>query len=273
MAATVATGASTVKPQETQAPRETAFLAGEATVSGEGWYNYGYRDYSPMAMRFTTSDPIRSGSNWYAYVGGDPVNYVDPWGLAPRYDDGGGRSGCPNASDSAVANNGLLAVATAIALAEPTPAGEAILAIAVGATALASAASDVTVDPGAAPPPSVQTTLITVITQIQINAAVNAAVNAAAESPEVKPGDVAGKTPEEIDRLAKEKGLTPKGPDPKSGEGSYVDPVTGEQRILTHPNANPPHAHVNDPSGQRLDINGNPVDPASPEAHLPITVP
>jgi RHS repeat-associated protein len=81
MATSVAERASTVKPQETQAPRETAFLAGEATVSGEGWSNYGYRDYAPMAMRFTTSDPIRSGANWYAYVGGDPVNYVDPWGL------------------------------------------------------------------------------------------------------------------------------------------------------------------------------------------------
>lgn len=32
----------------------------------------------------------------------------------------------------------------------------------------------------------------------------------------------------------------------------------------------PPHAHVNDPSGARLDINGNPVAPESPEAHLPI---
>jgi len=46
-----------------------------------GWYDYGYRDYATMTMRFTTVDPIRSGANWYAYVGGDPVNYVDPLGL------------------------------------------------------------------------------------------------------------------------------------------------------------------------------------------------
>ena len=26
-------------------------------------------------------DPIKDGWNWYAYVGGDPVNYVDAWGL------------------------------------------------------------------------------------------------------------------------------------------------------------------------------------------------
>ena len=32
-------------------------------------------------MRFTTVDPIRDGSNWFAYVNNDPVNYVDLWGL------------------------------------------------------------------------------------------------------------------------------------------------------------------------------------------------
>jgi RHS repeat-associated protein len=46
-----------------------------------GLYNYGYRDYSPQAGRFTTTDPIRDGSNWYAYVNNDPVNWKDPWGL------------------------------------------------------------------------------------------------------------------------------------------------------------------------------------------------
>jgi hypothetical protein len=66
-------------------------------------------------------------------------------------------------------------------------------------------------------------------------------------------------------------GLTPKGPDPQSGKGSYVDPVTGEQRILVHPDgAGGGHAHVNNPEGERLDINGQVVPPESPEAHLPI---
>ena len=46
-----------------------------------GLYNYGYRDYSPQVVRFTTVDPIRAGSNWFAYVNNDPVNYVDLWGL------------------------------------------------------------------------------------------------------------------------------------------------------------------------------------------------
>jgi RHS repeat-associated protein len=44
-------------------------------------YNYGYRDYQPQVARFTTIDPIRDGSNWFAYVNNDPVNYFDPNGL------------------------------------------------------------------------------------------------------------------------------------------------------------------------------------------------
>lgn len=44
-------------------------------------YNYGYRDYSPQTARFTTQDPIRDGMNWFAYCGGDPINFVDFDGL------------------------------------------------------------------------------------------------------------------------------------------------------------------------------------------------
>ena len=46
-----------------------------------GLYNYGNRDYNPQTVRFTTVDPIRDGTNWFAYVNNDPVNYVDLWGL------------------------------------------------------------------------------------------------------------------------------------------------------------------------------------------------
>jgi RHS repeat-associated protein len=50
-----------------------------------GMYNYGYRDYQPEMARFTTVDPIRDGSNWFAYVNNDPVNYIDLWGLDSMY--------------------------------------------------------------------------------------------------------------------------------------------------------------------------------------------
>jgi hypothetical protein len=93
------------------------------------------------------------------------------------------------------------------------------------------------------------------------------------KSPHINPGDVANKTPGQIDALAKEKGLIPKGPNPQAGKGAYVDPVTGNQRVLCHTNCANPHAHVNNPQGQRLDINGNVVPPESPAAHLPVNYP
>ncbi len=55
--------------------------AGKPYDSVTGLSDYGFRDYAPILARFTTVDPIRDGSNWYAYCNSDPVNYVDAWGL------------------------------------------------------------------------------------------------------------------------------------------------------------------------------------------------
>ena len=38
------------------------------------------RYYNPSVGRFTTEDPIKDGSNWYAYCGGNPVVFCDPSG-------------------------------------------------------------------------------------------------------------------------------------------------------------------------------------------------
>ena len=51
-----------------------------------GLYNYGYRDYKPQTSRFTTQDPIRDGTNWFLYCNGDPVNFVDIFGLCTDSD-------------------------------------------------------------------------------------------------------------------------------------------------------------------------------------------
>ena len=44
-------------------------------------YNYGFRDYNPVAARFTTPDPLRDGPNWFTYCHSDPVNFIDLFGL------------------------------------------------------------------------------------------------------------------------------------------------------------------------------------------------
>ena len=40
-------------------------------------YDFGFRDYSASAARFTTEDPIRDGRNWYAYCSANPIDFVD----------------------------------------------------------------------------------------------------------------------------------------------------------------------------------------------------
>jgi RHS repeat-associated protein len=48
-----------------------------------GLYQNWHRDYDPTLGRYLQADPLGlgGGSNLYAYVGGDPVNAVDPEGL------------------------------------------------------------------------------------------------------------------------------------------------------------------------------------------------
>ena len=51
---------------------------------GDGLYYYRARYYSPELKRFISEDPIGFGggqSNFYAYVGNNPISLIDPWGL------------------------------------------------------------------------------------------------------------------------------------------------------------------------------------------------
>jgi RHS repeat-associated protein len=45
-------------------------------------YYYGARYYDPQAGRWLTQDPLGmvDGPNTYAFIGNNPVNFVDPWG-------------------------------------------------------------------------------------------------------------------------------------------------------------------------------------------------
>jgi len=58
-----------------------AVSAQPAMYAGMDLIYFGARYLDPEAGIWTSSDPLRQFYDGYSYVGGDAVNYIDPWGL------------------------------------------------------------------------------------------------------------------------------------------------------------------------------------------------
>jgi RHS repeat-associated protein len=61
-------------------------FAGGLYDDDTGFVRFGARDYDAYSGRWTAKDPILfdgASANLYAYVGSDPVNFLDPLGLSP----------------------------------------------------------------------------------------------------------------------------------------------------------------------------------------------
>ncbi len=213
---------------------------------------FGARWYDPVVGRFMAVDPVsfRENSiysfNRYAYANNNPYKYVDPDGEV-------------SIAVGAVVVVGLWVVSDIVLPSlGPQPAFDS------GVVERAGFPIDAGIIKG---------TIGAARLGISLTRGLRGVPKGAGSSPHINPRDVANKTPGQIDALAKEKGLIPKGPNPQAGKGAYVDPATGNQRVLCHTNCADPHAHVNNPQGQRLDVNGNAVPPESPAAHLPVDYP
>ncbi len=79
-----------------------SLLQGQADASGLRYQRH--RFYDPSTGLFTQEDPIglAGGRNLYAFAGGDPINFRDPFGLCPEDKGGDGKhntiADCPPGS-------------------------------------------------------------------------------------------------------------------------------------------------------------------------------
>lgn len=108
-------------------------------TDGNGLLYMRARYYNPYICRFINSDPIgfEGGMNFYAYADGNPVNYLDPYGLSAWTRIGGGLRALGGVFEAAAGYGLAVASGTAAVGTSPTVVGAVGFgALAVGGTAI-----------------------------------------------------------------------------------------------------------------------------------------
>jgi RHS repeat-associated protein len=256
------------------AGRQASIVSNRFLFTGREWssmfgfYEYRNRAYHPLLGRFMSEDPklfVRSAGlgkapgdwsfathpdeaefNLFRYCDNDPIDFTDPmgeavFGLYDTYAEYFGDVGHVFIGEVKGAGNIL-----SLGLYQPSYTninqrlgGYVGQGLAVAGLAAATKAG---------PKPA---------------AAEGAAPKAGLGSP------FKGKSPEQIDSMMKGKGLEPRGPDPKSGKGGYVNPETGRSYHIDSKNryGEPAHVDVSRPKGYngQLDKKKFPIDELPPK--------
>ncbi|GEM_PF-2531202 len=187
---------------------------------GTGLYFYRARYYSPSLQRFISEDPIEFEAgdvNLYGYVENDPINFIDPSGLEK---EGGFWDWVWDDPHIGFGDGGDGPYAPVLMAGGWFAALRGALALARFARAVGRVAR-----------------IIRRVCRIRLN-------------------PFRGKSPSQLDKMFRNKGFEPRGPDPLGGKGGYVNPRSGRSYHIDpggkyKKGCEPPHVDVNRPRGYK----------------------
>jgi RHS repeat-associated protein len=250
-------------------------FTGQVFDTESGLYYYNARYYDPELGRFIQADTrIQDLSNpqsynRYSYCINDPLRYTDPTGLDYWGDVGGMFLGYYDAGAGLVTGTAHMiahpiktAEGIGTAVAHPVNTGKAIASgVAAdwnsGAEGQGKVVGGALLAIGTALAPGAEVGNLSKVGDVantgekvdQAAAAGGAADQTGGAAGQGLGNPFKGKSPQQLDQMFRDKGFDPRGPDPASGKGGYVNPDNGRSYHIDPNNraGEPPHVDVNRP--------------------------